>query len=261
LLFVVGFSIVFILLGVVFSGTGDLFSGISRILNIAAGALVILLGLNFMFNFLKFLAVERRVHVTGKPTSLVGSVLLGMAFGAGWTPCVGPILASILFLAGAGGRILQGSILLAFYSLGLGLPFLLAGLFFAQFVKQRERLKAHFKTLRIASGAFLVFIGVLILLGRLQRFNAFLFSVSSALQSWQQANPGQVRLFFAAIFAVPAVLLIVSIVRRLRNEGRVRFLPGRFILTVAFLALSALTLAAVVEPTSFLAFWFTFQGI
>jgi cytochrome c-type biogenesis protein len=261
LLFVLGFSIVFILLGVLFSSTGGFLTGFSRILNIAAGALVILLGLNFIFNFLKFLTVERRVHMSGKPTSSLGAVLLGMAFGAGWTPCVGPILASILFLAGSSGRILQGSILLAFYSLGLGVPFLLAGLFFSQFLKQRERLKVHFKTLRIASGAFLVFIGLLILLGRLQRFNIFLFRVSAALQSWQQADPGNVRLFFAGIFAVPAVFLIISIVRKFRAEGRVRFLPGRWIFTLVFLALSVLTLSAVVEPTAFFTFWFTFQGI
>jgi cytochrome c-type biogenesis protein len=261
LMFVLGFSIVFVLLGVLFSGTGGFLTGISRILNIVAGALVILLGLNFIFNFLKFLAVERRVHVSRRPAGSVGAILLGMAFGAGWTPCVGPILASILFLAGSSGRILQGSLLLVFYSLGLGVPFLLAGLFFAQFLKQRDRWKTHFKALRIAGGVFLVFIGLLILLGRLQRFNVFLFRVSSGLLSWQQANPGQVRLFFATVFVVPAVLLIASIVRRARAAGRVEVLPGRWVFTVAFLALSALTLSGVVEPTGFFTFWFTFQGI
>jgi len=261
LLFVLGFSIIFILLGVLFSGTGGFLTGASRILNIVAGSLVILLGLNFMFNFLKFLTVERRVHVTAKPAGAFGAVLLGMAFGAGWTPCVGPILASILFLAGSSGRVLQGSILLAFYSLGLGVPFLLAGLFFAQFLKQRDRLRAHFRTLRIASGAFLVFIGLLILLGRLQRFNIFLFRLSSALQSWQEASPLQVRLFFAALFLVPAVLLILSILRRARTDGRLRLLPGRSIFAAFFLILAALTLTALINPTGFFTFWFTFQGI
>jgi cytochrome c-type biogenesis protein len=261
LMFVLGFSIVFVLLGVLFSGTGGFLTGISRILNIAAGALVIVLGLNFIFNFLKFLSMERRVHVGGKPAGSLGAILLGMAFGAGWTPCVGPILASILFLAGSSGRILQGSLLLLFYSLGLGLPFLLAGLFFAQFLKQRDRLKRHFEALRIAGGVFLVFIGLLILLGRLQRFNVFLFRASTALQGWQQANPGQVRLFFAAIFLVPAVFLILSIVRRTRTAGRWKILPGRWAFAVAFVALSALTFVGVVEPTGFFTFWFTFQGI
>ena len=261
LLFVLGFSIIFIVLGVVFSGTGGFLSGASRILNIVAGSLVILLGLNFIFNFLKFLTVERRVHVTAKPAGPLGSVLLGMAFGAGWTPCVGPILASILFLAGSSGQVLQGSLLLAFYSLGLGVPFLLAGLFFAQFLKHRDRLRAHFKTLRIVSGAFLVFIGLLILLGRLQRFNIFLFRISSALQGWQESSPLQVRLFFAGLFAVPAVLLLVSILRRVRVEGRFRFFPGRSAFAVAFLVLTVLTLTSVINPTGFFTFWFTFQGI
>ena len=261
LLFVVGFSIIFILLGVLFSGTGGFLSGASRILNIVAGSLVILLGLNFIFNFLKFLTVERRVHMSAKPVGTLGSVLLGMAFGAGWTPCVGPILASILFLAGSSGRVLQGSLLLAFYSLGLGVPFLLAGLFFAQFLKQRDRLRAHFKTLRIVSGAFLVFIGLLILLGRLQRFNIFLFRVASALQSWQEASPLQVRVFFAALFAIPAVLLIVSILRGARKDGRPRLMPGRALFAALFLVMVVLTLTAVINPTAFFTFWFTFQGI
>ncbi|MBN1837651.1 MAG: cytochrome c biogenesis protein CcdA [Spirochaetales bacterium] len=261
LLFVLGFSIVFILLGVLFSGTGGFLSGASRILNIVAGSLVILLGLNFVFNFLKFMTVERRVHVSAKPAGSLGAILLGMAFGAGWTPCVGPILASILFLAGSSGQVLQGSVLLAFYSLGLGVPFLLAGLFFAQFLKQRDRLRAHFKTLRIASGAFLVLIGLLILLGRLQRFNVLLFQASSALQAWRESSPLQVRLFFAALLVVPAVLLIVSIFRRARAEGRLRFLPGRTLFAAGFLALTALTLGGVVDPTRFFTFWFTFQGI
>jgi len=132
LLFVLGFTAVFTLLGVFFSGVGMALSGISRTVNIAAGTVVIILGLNFMFDFWKLLNMERRFHFSKRPAGAAGSLLLGMAFGAGWTPCIGPILASILFLAGSSEEVGKGALLLLVYSFGLGLPFILAGVFIAQ---------------------------------------------------------------------------------------------------------------------------------
>jgi cytochrome c-type biogenesis protein len=261
LLFVLGFSVVFIALGVLFSGTGGFFSGATQIVNVVAGTLVIVLGLNFIFNFWKFLNFEKRMHMRSSPTGWLGALLLGMAFGAGWTPCVGPILASILFLAGSSARILQGTLLLAVYSLGLGLPFILAGLFFAQFLGARERMKRHFDTLRIVSGAFLVFIGLLIALGRLQRFNIFLFRLAGWLNSWNAAHPWQVRLGFTLLFVVPALLLGVSYLKRARAERRLPLLPGRAVFLLLFLALAVGTAAGVLDLTGFFTFWFTYQGI
>ncbi len=261
LLFVLGFSVVFIALGVLFSGTGGFFTGATQTVNIVAGTLVIILGLNFIFNFWKFLNFEKRMHMRSSPTGWLGALLLGMAFGAGWTPCVGPILASILFLAGSSAGVLQGTALLAVYSLGLGLPFVLAGLFFSQFLGARERMKRHFDTLRILSGAFLVFIGLLIALGRLQRFNIFLFRLAGWLDTWNAANPWQVRLSFTAVFLVPAILLGVSYLRRVRSAGRLVLLPGRAAFLLLFLALAVMTASGVLDPTGFFTFWFTFQGI
>jgi len=261
LLFVSGFSIVFILLGVLFSGTGGFLTGASRIVNIVAGSLVIVLGLNFIFNFWKFLNFEKKLHLDRSPSGSLGALLIGMAFGAGWTPCVGPILASILFLAGSSGRIVRGTMLLAVYSLGLGLPFILAGLFFSQFLKQRERIKAHFQTLRIVSGAFLVLIGLLIALGRLQRFNILMFRVAGALETWSRANPWQVRLTFAVIFMIPVVWTGLSYFRKVRRDGGFRLLPGRIIFSLLFLTLAVITLSGVIDPTGFFTFWFTYQGI
>jgi cytochrome c-type biogenesis protein len=259
--FVLGFSTVFILLGVLFSGTGGFLTGATQIVNIVAGSLVILLGLNFVFNFWKFLNFEKRLHMRSSPIGPVGALLLGMAFGAGWTPCVGPILASILFLAGSSGQILEGTLLLAVYSLGLALPFVLAGLFFSQFLKQRDRIKGHFDTLRIVSGGFLVFIGFLIALGRLQRFNIFLFRLAGGLESWNAASPWQVRLVFSAIFLVPVVLIGISYFRKIRSAGHFPLLPGRVAFFLLFLALAAVTIAGVLNPTGFFSFWFTYQGI
>ncbi len=261
LLFVSGFSIVFILLGVLFSGTGGFLTGASRIVNIVAGSLVIVLGLNFIFNFWKFLNFEKKLHLDRSPSGSLGALLIGMAFGAGWTPCVGPILASILFLAGSSGRIVRGTMLLAVYSLGLGLPFILAGLFFSQFLKQRERIKAHFQTLRIVSGAFLVLIGLLIALGRLQRFNILMFRIAGALETWSRANPWQVRLTFAVIFMIPVVWTGLSYFRKVRRDGGFRLLPGRIIFSLLFLTLAVITLSGVIDPTGFFTFWFTYQGI
>jgi cytochrome c-type biogenesis protein len=187
-----------------------------------------------------------------------------MAFGAGWTPCVGPILASILFLAGSGGQVLQGTALLGVYSLGLGLPFLLAGLFFTQFMRQKDRLKRHFHALRIASGSFLVFIGLLILLGRLQRLNIALYRLAAGLVSWQETSPAQVRILFAALFALPGLLLLAFfLVELFRPAGpaRARRLFLRPSLALLFLALAGLTLSGTLNPAGFLAFWLTYQGI
>jgi cytochrome c-type biogenesis protein len=264
LLFVAGFSLVFIVLGILFSGAGGFLTGASRVVNLVAGVLVILLGLNFIFDFWKFLNFEKKVHVTSAPRGLLGSLALGMAFGAGWTPCVGPILASILFLAGSSGKVLQGTALLGVYSLGLGLPFLLAGLFFSQFMRQKERFKAHFRALRIASGAFLVFIGILILSGRLQRLNSALYRLAAGLASWQESAPGEVRLLFALLLGVPGLLFLafflVELFRAPRPARRRRLIL-RPAFALCFLALAGLTLAGALDPAGFLTFWLTYQGI
>ena len=264
LLFVAGFSVVFIILGVLFSSAGGLLGGVSRVVNLVAGSVVVLLGLNFIFNFWKFLNFEKKVHLSSAPRGLAGSLALGMAFGAGWTPCVGPILASILFLAGSGGQVLQGTVLLGVYSLGLGLPFLLAGLFFSQFMRQKDRFKAHFRALRIASGSFLVFIGLLILSGRLQRLNIALYRLAAGLVSWQESSPGEVRLLFAAVLALPGLLFLAFfLVALFRPAGpaRRRQLVLRPCLALLFLALAGLTFSGTLNPAGLLAFWLSYQGI
>ena len=266
LLFVAGFAAVFVALGVLFSGAGGFLSGASRVVSLVSGGLVILLGLNFIFNFWKFLSYEKKVHVQEAPRGLWGSLVLGMAFGAGWTPCVGPILASILFLAGSGGQVLQGTALLGVYSLGLGLPFILAGLFFSQFMRQKDRLKASFRGLRIASGAFLVLIGALIMLGRLQRMNIALYRMAQAVASWQQASPGPVRLVFALALGVPGLLLAAFFLRELLRgtavaPARGRRLAVRLGFALAFISLAGLTLAGVLNPAGLLTFWLSYQGI
>jgi cytochrome c-type biogenesis protein len=164
--FVLGFSAVFIVLSILFSGTFFLLGGAARHINLAAGIIVILLGLNVIFDVLKFLNYEKRARIAGRPRGLPQAFLVGLAFGAGWSPCVGPFLGSILLMAGQAGKTGQAVLYLAAYSAGLGLPFLAAGVFFDRFLKGAARLRPLLPLIRRIGGVFLVGIGVFILLGR-----------------------------------------------------------------------------------------------
>ncbi|MDR1319700.1 MAG: cytochrome c biogenesis protein CcdA [Treponema sp.] len=176
--FILGFSAVFIVLGVLFSATFALMGGAARYINMASGIIVILLGFNSIFDFLSFLNYERRFHPAGPPRNIVETLLAGMAFGAGWTPCVGPILGSILLLAGQSGKTLNAVLYLAAYSAGLGLPFLLAAVFFSHFLKTTAKLRAHIPLIRRISAVLLIIIGLFMLTGRYQALNI-------VIQKWQ----------------------------------------------------------------------------
>ncbi|GHV93761.1 cytochrome c biogenesis protein CcsB [Spirochaetia bacterium] len=170
--FILGFSAVFIVLSVLFAATFSLMGGISRYINWISGAVVIVLGLNIIFDFFSFLNYEKRFHLSGPPRGIAGAFLAGAAFGAGWTPCVGPVLGSILLLAARDGGIPNAILYLTFYSAGMGLPFLLASLFFNVFLKTSAKLRAHLPLIRRISGALLILIGLLIVTGRYQALNA-----------------------------------------------------------------------------------------
>jgi cytochrome c-type biogenesis protein len=178
LFFILGFSAVFIILSILISATFTLMGGISRYINLGAGIIVIILGLNIIFDFLSFLNYEKRFHPLRRPRGMIGAFFVGAAFGAGWTPCVGPILGSILLLAGQSGGIPRAVLYLAFYSAGLGLPFLLAAIFFNRFLKTAVKLRAHLPLIKRISGILLIFIGLLILSGRYQALNIL-------IQKWQ----------------------------------------------------------------------------
>jgi len=264
LFFVGGFTIIFIILGILFSSTGALLGSISQTVNIVAGALIIALGINFIFDFWKILEVEKKFHVEGSPRGYAGSLLLGMAFAAGWTPCVGPILASILFLAGTTGRLAQGIFLLTSYSLGLGLPFILAGLFFNSFTKQLKNIRPHLKAIKIGSGIFLIAIGILIILGRLQRFNTAMFKLANAIQTVKQQNPAYIANLFGTVFIIPGFSLLFFYLKRMfkkRESEKINLYPALLIFTLFFVVLGLLTFLRVIDTSKIITFWFTFQGI
>ncbi len=271
-LFVLGFSVVFIALGVLFSGTGFLFSKASAVINLVAGLVVVLLGLNMVFDFWKFLNIERRVHFSGRPAGYLGSAAIGMAFGAGWTPCVGPILAGILFLAGNSGSVGLGILFLSAYSLGLGVPFLLASIFFRQVTTQLTRLKRHFGTIRITSGVLLVAVGLLIAFGRLQQFNNTVVSIGVAVQAWHQRAPFTARTVFGlASLLLGLLFLVPGTAARLRYRGSTDGTdiapPPRIITPVRGVFLALFSVAALLELTGIVSLegmiyrWLTFQGI
>ena len=134
LFFILGFSILFIAMGASATFVGKFLAKNIRWFEIIGGSLVVILGLHFAGLFkLKFLERERKIHLDKKPLGIIGTVLVGMAFGAGWTPCVGPILGSILTMAAATQNVAKGIILLISYSVGLGIPFLLTGLLIHKF--------------------------------------------------------------------------------------------------------------------------------
>jgi cytochrome c-type biogenesis protein len=268
LVFVAGFSLVFTALGVVFSSVGFAFSGASKVINMAAGSIVIILGLNYMFNFIKILNIEKKMQFRKRPSGAVGPALLGMAFAAGWTPCIGPILASILFLAGTSGQGLEGAVLLAFYSAGLGIPFILAGLFFSSYQNRMKGLSRHLFKIKIISGILLVAIGVLIFFGSLAQLNTFFFTMAGNLNAWASENPTGPRILFFAIFLFLSLVLIFFYIRKVRrgipvsgNEKNISVYPGRLVIIAVFLSVSILTISGALDIPKMIINWLTFQGI
>jgi cytochrome c-type biogenesis protein len=184
--FIVGFSAVFIVLSVIVSATFSLMGGISKYINLAAGIVVVILGLNIIFDFFSFLNYEKRFHLAGRPRGIAGAFFAGIAFGAGWTPCIGPILAGILLLAGQQGKAGIAVLYLASYSAGLGLPFLGAAVFFDRFLAKAAKLRAQLPLIRRISGILLILIGILILTGRFTALNIFILRTQYRFIDWAE---------------------------------------------------------------------------
>lgn len=166
--FVLGFSLIFVMLGASATALGQLLLTQLDVLSKFAGFIILIFGLHTMGVLrIKWLYMERRVQLSSKPLGLLGAVLVGMAFGFGWTPCIGPILASILAVAATQETMAQGISLLTVYSLGLGIPFLLAGLAINQFFAVFDRLKRHMRLIEITSGLLLIGVGLLMITNNL----------------------------------------------------------------------------------------------
>ncbi len=163
LLFILGFSLVFVALGASATYLGSFFQQNQALIRKVGGIIVILLGIHITGVLkLKFLEQEKRVEFKTKPIGYLGSVLVGIAFAAGWTPCIGPILASILLYASTEKNMMSGIVLLLSYSLGLGVPFLVSALAFNSFLAYFSRLNRYLRIISIISGIFLIVIGVML---------------------------------------------------------------------------------------------------
>ncbi len=173
-LFILGFSLLFIGLGASATALGQTLSRLLPVFEQVGGVVVILFGL-YMLGLLKIPALmrERRLGGSLEPVGKVGSVLAGLAFGAGWTPCVGPVLASILLYAGMQATMLRGMLLLSAYSLGLALPFFASAVAFNWTLTRLKPLRRWLGPLERATGAFLVVLGVLLVTGRFAALSGF----------------------------------------------------------------------------------------
>jgi cytochrome c-type biogenesis protein len=168
LAFVLGFSLVFIALGASATAIGKFIFAKLPLLSKIAGAVLIVFGLHTMGVFrLAFLETEKRMHAQRKPAGPLGALLVGVAFAFGWTPCIGPILGGILAIAGSRNSVGEGVTLLAVYSLGLGIPFLLTSLAINQFFGAAKKIRKYYHAIELTSGALLVVIGLLIMTGQL----------------------------------------------------------------------------------------------
>jgi cytochrome c-type biogenesis protein len=182
LCFVAGFSTVFVALGATASWIGQAVSAYLGWLSYIAGALIGVMGLHFLgLIHIPVLHRTARIGVTHSPASLVGAYVIGLAFGFGWSPCVGPVLAAILLIAGAKDSAGEGARLLFVYSLGIGLPFLLAAGFASAFMRWSARFKARLGQAEKAMGALLVVAGVLIFTGQMSAIANWLIETFPAL--------------------------------------------------------------------------------
>ena len=182
--FVLGFTTVFVALGATASVLGQTVARYLDVLSIIAGALILIMGLHFLGVFrIALLYREARVDVKKRPAGLAGAYVMGLAFAFGWTPCVGPVLAAILFVAGAEETAARGASLLAVYSLGIGIPFILAGLFASRFIGWANRFKRHMHKIEMAMGALLVVTGILFMTGQMSVIAQFLLETFPVFQT------------------------------------------------------------------------------
>ncbi|MDR0551304.1 MAG: cytochrome c biogenesis protein CcdA [Spirochaetaceae bacterium] len=200
LFFVLGFSVVFSALGILLYGFFLFLSGWNAVINFLSGLIVVVLGLNIIFGFIPFLkyddsekrcetclpenspgfnyakAASRRGGTSKKQRGFLAAFLMGIAFGAGWTPCVSAFLGSVLLMASQSSTMGYAALCLVFYAAGLGIPFLIASFFWAGLMEKAARYRRFLPVVKYISGIFLILTGILMLLGRMPALNALLQS-------------------------------------------------------------------------------------
>ncbi len=182
LFFALGLSTVFIFLGFTASVLGQVFLQNQRIFSIAAGLVVIAFGLHFIGLIkIPFLHKEVRLDAGDKGGSAFGAYILGLAFAFGWTPCIGPILGAILSVAAQENSIARGTLLMAFYAIGLGVPFVLAAIFINRAIGVMNRFKRHMAMIEKVMGGLLVVVGIMLVTDAFSTFSYWLLETFPAL--------------------------------------------------------------------------------
>jgi len=183
--FVLGFSTVFVILGATASVIGRLVASHLDVLAVVAGIAIIIMGLHFLGVFkIDLLHRQARVEVRNHPSGPLGAYVIGLAFAIGWTPCIGPVLAAILAVAGSEQTVARGAALLAVYSLGLGIPFVVAGFFAGAFMHFMRRFRSHVGTVEKTMGAFLVVTGILFITGHMTTLSFWLLNTFPSLAEY-----------------------------------------------------------------------------
>ena len=173
--FILGFTIVFITLGATATELGQMAAQYKHTLSIVAGVVVIIFGLHLTGIFkIKALYTDARLHGVKGGSTWIGAFVIGFAFAFGWTPCLGPILTAILYVASEQDKLGKGILLLGVYSLGLAVPFLLTSLLMERFLKFYSRFRSHMHALEVASGGLLIALGILLVIGRFTLISSWL---------------------------------------------------------------------------------------
>ena len=211
LFFILGFTVIFVMLGAGASTLSTFLARYMRLITIVGGAVIIILSLQVMGLFvIPFLNYERRARFRNKRGGVIGAFLIGITFAAAWTPCIGPILSSILILAATKDTALKGILLLATYSIGLGVPFLFAVIAFSSFLSFSDFLKRNFRTIKVVSGVLLLAIGIMLILGQFQMLSRYL----SFIPDYSLIQSNRVSLLIALLagfisFISPCVLPLI----------------------------------------------------
>ncbi len=166
--FVLGFTIVFVILGAFAGSIGNLLSNHTTIINLVTGLIVIIFGLNFTGLIrIGFLNGSKKMKIAVQNGSFIRTVIFGIVFSIGWTPCVGAFLGSALLLASQTGSVLHGILMLVVYSMGLGIPFIISALLISRLKGTFDFIKKHYKIINWISGIFLIIVGIFMMTGGL----------------------------------------------------------------------------------------------
>ena len=252
LLFIAGFTIVFVTLGVITSLISFFAVGnVKRIFNIAFGILIIIFSFHYM-GIIKFLFLnqEKRFHFSRLPSGYTGAFLIGMAFAAGWTPCIGPVLGATLGLVASGQSILKGVFLLIIFSLGIGVPLLLTALFFNSFKPFMNFIKRNSDKVKIFSGIILLFIGLLVIFGALDNIIIYTARLAYFIEDHAQISSIIISMI---LLAAGLLSLIPMIIKK-------RFSISWTISASIFIILGVLNFTGILPLASLLINYLTFQG-